>query len=317
MDESMDIEDDEDGGGKKSKKKIFIIVMIMLGLTVAVIAFMLVTREKNIVVDAYVSGEETVDSLTTLVGERKMKEELAYEVDGISKKEYVYEADDQTEADLEEYTAYLVEERDFTKLEANMENQPEEVLSYEAYAIAAAQKGYVFEVEIISQEDQFSIAVSTHEGKDPKAKEEEKQREFTRNDAKTHFENFLTEHGNLPKPLESYSLIFDVGQTTINGEICYGITVYEAGVDNCNTFVEKYYMSLKDRNIYLYDNVTRTSALVESQTPAGNQSKVPEEGSVTVGAEAESKDKNAVEDAKERKDTENQKDQKDQKNTKD
>lgn len=312
MDESFDMDDEEEEGGR-SKRKIFIIVLIMIGLTVAVIAFLFITRDKNLVVDAYVSGEESVDSLTTLVGERKMKEEVSYEVDGITKTEYIYERDGNTKSDLKEYKTYLLNDCGFTQLDTEEEEDPPEVI-YESFVIEAQEEGYIFELEITLQEEEFSIAVSTKEGEVPKPEKE--SREFTRTDAKPYFEEFLRKKGNLPNPVESYNIMFDVGQTTINDEICYGITVYEAGEGGYNKFVQKYYMSLKDRNIYLYDNVTRTSTLVEQTQPSNTIEKMDaKEGSVTVGSETDMEDED--EDVKEKRGKEEKEDSKKKENKKD
>lgn len=256
---------DEDGGGKKSKKKILLIVLIMVLLTSAAIGFFIVkNKEKNIIIDNYTIGEDTVSSITTVVGERKLKETVVYELEGVTKQEYIYERDKNTEADLKAYETYLLDEADFTEMEVDKKDETQNASAIEnlCYAVASVDEGFIFQMDIALLEDQYAITVSKQEGKDPK---KEEVVEFTRDMALGSFEQFIDKANQLPKPIAEYTKIFDVGQSYINGETCYGITVYEKGNDEQNTFVEKYYISLETQNVYRYDNETRESTLVPKQ----------------------------------------------------
>lgn len=289
--------DEEEGGGKKSKKKILLIVLIMVLLTSAAIAFFIVKNKgKNVVVDTYAIGEDVVSSITTVVGERKMKETVVYELDGITKQEYIYKTDENTEADLEAYQTYLLDEAGFIEIEAEQnaeetkdveENKDKDKKTEEkdtdqekkeeaentaavenfSYAVASVEKGFVFQLDIALLEDQYAITVSKYEGEDPKAKKEKAEKEqvqqgFTRDQASGSFDTFIDNLGVLPKPIAEYTKIFDVGQAYINNELCYGITVYEKDTNQQNNFVDKYYVSLQSQNIYHYDNQTGNSTLV-------------------------------------------------------
>ncbi len=288
---------EEDGGGKKSKKKIVLILIIMVLLTSAAIGFFIVKNKgKNIVVEAYTIGEDSVSSITTVVGERKMKETVVYELDGITKQEYIYKKDKDTETDLETYETYLLDEADFIEIEPDeaqtkAENQetdknkdeqqdeekekedeeaPTPVESFH-YAVASVDEGFVFQLDIAVLEDQYAITVSKYEGEDPKVKKEREEKEkaeketqktgFTRDQASGSFDTFIDNLGTLPKPIAEYTKIFDVGQAYVNGELCYGITVYEKDMNQQNNFVDKYYVSLQSSNIYRYDNKTGKSTL--------------------------------------------------------
>jgi len=66
----------------------------------------------------------------------------------------------------------------------------------------------------------------------------------------------MSEKNILPNDIESYTQIFDIGQTIINGEECYGITVYEEGDSGYNDYVNKFFISLKSKSIYVYSTET-------------------------------------------------------------
>lgn len=278
VDEEVDVE--EIPQKRRINKKILLIIGIMVAVTAAAVAYYLTTREKNIVVDLYRAGVDTVSSITSVVGERTMKEVVNYDVDGVSKTEYLYEVDEQTEADLETYRTYLTEEMGFAEEEVS-EKDTLEGTTLERYGIASKVDGMVFIIEIAQQQDQYAITISLEEGKDPNA---EPLTEFNRNDALAYFESNIEKYTNLPKPIGEYETIFDVGQSNINGEDCYGITVYDKTSANTNGYVEKYYIALATQNIYVYDNMTRQSTLLNG-TKSTPQSQDQEQklGEITVG----------------------------------
>lgn len=301
---AVDDEIDIDDMPKKRRihKKILFLVAVIVALAAAAIAYSLTTREKNIVVDTYRVGLDTVSSITSVVGERKLKEVVRYDLDGISKIEYLYEADDQTETDLETYCTYLTDELGFAKMDVSDSSTTEgttdatgtteatEGTTVEQYGIASKEEGMVFTIEIAQQQDQYAITVSKEEGKDPNA---EPLTEFNRNDALAYFESNIEKYVDLPKPISEYEMIFDVGQSYINGEDCYGITVYDKNSVDTNQYVEKYYIALATQNIYVYDNMTRQCTLIHgtqttqnqnnNQNQDQNQNQNQSQGEITVG----------------------------------
>lgn len=278
VDEEVEI-DDIPKKRRIGKKLLLIIAGLIVAGVAAFVAFRFMTKEEKIVVDTYRIGLDTVSSITSIVGERNMKEIVRYDVDDVSKVEYLYEADEQTEADLEAYRTYLTEESGFAEMETEESEAPEGT-TVQQYGIASIEDGMIFTVEIAQQQDQYAITVSKVEGKDPNA---EPLTEFNRNDALAYFESNIEKYADLPKPISEYETIFDVGQSNINGEDCYGITVYDKNSVNTNQFVEKYYIALATQNIYLYDNMTRESTQInEKQTT--QQTQTQKQGEVTVGA---------------------------------
>ena len=269
------------------KKILLILIGFIVALAAAFVAYRFTaTKEEKIVVNTYRVGLDTVSSITSIVGERNIKEVVRYDLDGVSKVEYLYEADDQTEADLETYRTYLTEESGFAKMDTE-ESEASDGTTVEQYGIASVEDGMVFTVEIAQQQDQYAITISKEEGKDPNA---EDVTEFNRNDALAYFESNIEKYADLPKPISEYEMIFDVGQSNINGEDCYGITVYDKNSVNTNQFVEKYYIALSTQNIYVYDNMTRQSQLIsgskQSQTqeqPKTEENTTQKPGEITVG----------------------------------
>ena len=280
IDEEIEVED----GPKKrriSKKILLILIGLIIALAAAFVAYRFTaTKEEKIVVNTYRVGLDTVSSITSIVGERNMKEVVRYDLDGVSKVEYLYEADDQTEADLETYRTYLTEESGFAKMDTE-ESEASDGTTVEQYGIASVEDGMVFTVEIAQQQDQYAITISKEEGKDPNA---EDVTEFNRNDALAYFESNIEKYADLPKPISEYETIFDVGQSNINGEDCYGITVYDKNSVNTNQFVEKYYIALSTQNIYVYDNMTRQSQLISgSKQTQTEENTTQKPGEITVG----------------------------------
>ena len=280
IDEEIEVED----GPKKrriSKKILLILIGLIIALAAAFVAYRFTaTKEEKIVVNTYRVGLDTVSSITSIVGERNMKEVVRYDLDGVSKVEYLYEADDQTEADLETYRTYLTEESGFAKMDTE-ESEASDGTTVEQYGIASVEDGMVFTVEIAQQQDQYAITISKEEGKDPNA---EDVTEFNRNDALAYFESNIEKYADLPKPISEYETIFDVGQSNINGEDCYGITVYDKNSVNTNQFVEKYYIALATQNIYVYDNMTRQSQLISgSKQTQTEENTTQKPGEITVG----------------------------------
>lgn len=264
-----------------SKKILLILIGFIVALAAAFVAYRFTaTKEEKIVVNMYRVGLDTVSSITSIVGERNMKEVVRYDLDGVSKVEYLYEADDQTEADLETYRTYLTEESGFAKMDTE-ESEASDGTTVEQYGIASVEDGMVFTVEIAQQQDQYAITISKEEGKDPNA---EDVTEFNRNDALAYFESNIEKYADLPKPISEYETIFDVGQSNINGEDCYGITVYDKNSVNTNQFVEKYYIALATQNIYVYDNMTRQSQLISgSKQTQTEENTTQKPGEITVG----------------------------------
>lgn len=263
------------------KKILLILIGLIIALAAAFVAYRFTaTKEEKIVVNTYRVGLDTVSSITSIVGERNMKEVVRYDLDGVSKVEYLYEADDQTEADLETYRTYLTEESGFAKMDTE-ESEASDGTTVEQYGIASVEDGMVFTVEIAQQQDQYAITISKEEGKDPNA---EDVTEFNRNDALAYFESNIEKYADLPKPISEYETIFDVGQSNINGEDCYGITVYDKNSVNTNQFVEKYYIALATQNIYVYDNMTRQSQLISgSKQTQTEENTTQKPGEITVG----------------------------------
>ena len=263
------------------KKILLILIGFIVALAAAFVAYRFTaTKEEKIVVNTYRVGLDTVSSITSIVGERNIKEVVRYDLDGVSKVEYLYEADDQTEADLETYRTYLTEESGFAKMDTE-ESEASDGTTVEQYGIASVEDGMVFTVEIAQQQDQYAITISKEEGKDPNA---EDVTEFNRNDALAYFESNIEKYADLPKPISEYETIFDVGQSNINGEDCYGITVYDKNSVNTNQFVEKYYIALATQNIYVYDNMTRQSQLISgSKQTQTEENTTQKPGEITVG----------------------------------
>ncbi len=280
IDEEIEVEDIP----KKrriSKKILLILIGFIVALAAAFVAYRFTaTKEEKIVVNMYRVGLDTVSSITSIVGERNIKEVVRYDLNGVSKVEYLYEADDQTEADLETYRTYLTEESGFAKMDTE-ESEASDGTTVEQYGIASVEDGMVFTVEIAQQQDQYAITISKEEGKDPNA---EDVTEFNRNDALAYFESNIEKYADLPKPISEYETIFDVGQSNINGEDCYGITVYDKNSVNTNQFVEKYYIALATQNIYVYDNMTRQSQLISgSKQTQTEENTTQKPGEITVG----------------------------------
>lgn len=239
---------------KKFGRKKFFVLLALIFVIFALIGFSIFNKKEPLVADNYTIENDSVESISTVTGKGNLIEINPSQEEGKNKIEYVYNGEEDFQSVIDEYTKYLLEEKGFVKLESEDSKESDES-SVSSYGMQSSEADKVFGITIAKDEKNYYITVFRYEGELPKEKEEEKK-EFTRDDARSYLKNFIDETNELPLSFDSYTNIFDVGRSIINGEECYGMNIYQKGQSKCNEFVKKYYISLKEKNIYIYSPET-------------------------------------------------------------
>jgi type III secretory pathway component EscR len=89
--------------------KIFLSIIGVI-LTLFIIAFVILGNVSN--AKEYKLGDDTIKSIKTIVGKRKLTFTSSKVSNDVTEKEYVYKSDTVRE-DLEEYVEYLIDEEEF------------------------------------------------------------------------------------------------------------------------------------------------------------------------------------------------------------
>ncbi len=238
---------------KFNRKKIIIIVLLaFIFVLSAFIGFSAFKGEEPLVADNYTIENDTVESITTVTERGNLIAINPYQEEGKNIIEYVYESEEDFQTAIDDYKKYLLEEKEFMELESD-ESEENSV-----FAIKSSEPDKIFKLSIAQKESDYSITVSREDGELPQ-KVDAEELVFTRDDARNYLKNFINNSKELPLAFDSYTNIFDVGRSFINGEECYGMNIYQKGQSNCNEFVGKYYISLMDKNIYKYSSETGQS----------------------------------------------------------
>ncbi|MCQ4726624.1 hypothetical protein NE664_08130 [Anaerotignum faecicola] len=228
-------------------RKTFAAILIVIFAAAASIGYIYAAkRTPPLKAEEYRVGDDSVKSITSFLEKDKKLKEITEPQDGGGEEiSYVYKRTQIKDEEVAEYTSYLTDELNYVSMGSKEGGEPL------IYVIESADEGMMFKIRMETVDKDYIITVSKEEGEVPRPKEVKK--EFTRDDAYMKFEEFADANDMLPQPVENYMDIFDIGQVEINGEICYGINLYEKGVSGTNEIAAKYYIALESENIYKYD----------------------------------------------------------------
>lgn len=176
---------------------------------------------------------------------------------------YYYQSGVHTVKVLEAYAAYL-EEEGFEQVQGKEQEtvqnkQPEDGVKtsfYAKYQRKCEEEGYLFSIELeypIANDPSIQMyAVKATREKAP-AEDSTNGEGMTRDRALSYLASLDSTSLGLTKPLSEYYVIMDMGRSYVEGKDCYGINVYDKGAEKESYFVQKYYISIGDQEIYSCD----------------------------------------------------------------
>ena len=173
---------------------------------------------------------------------------------------YYYQSSPRTIRVLEAYGAYL-EEEGFQQVKLEGEEKPEgkeaeDNTFHVKYQRKCEEEGYLFSVELeypLANDPAIQMyAVKAIREKAPAAQGKDGEA-MTRERALAYLEGLDSTSLGLTKPLSAYYVVMDMGRSYIEGKDCYGINVYDKGASKESYFVQKYYLSVGDEELYSCD----------------------------------------------------------------
>lgn len=241
---------------KKPSKKVILIILIALVVLIASasIGFIVLSgkNSKPKTLDEYRIGEDSVSSISVIVGERELPEILET-VDGeLTKIKYNYENLTTGTDDVKQYVTFLTEQRGFLPIiEYDAKKFP--VAGYISLASPSSIEGNIFQIDIDYTPDDYKIIVSNPVAEMPKPKPKDDAEPFTRESALQFLDTYTPKELGIPLSVSNYMAIFDPGQTSVYDKDTYGVSIYKRGVGLSNEIVGKFYIPVDRSCVYKYD----------------------------------------------------------------
>ena len=259
---------------KRQKRGNRLLFLIGGGIVFAIAFFVALIRisggEEEVLQAADYSMEgDSVPSITTVTQAGELIRVVPSQDEGHNQIEYVYQLEENSDEVVSQYITYLETEEGFMELTPQVddriaaENTQQEEREHAAFVRQSAdtqsgeERMFQLDMNRNDEEKEYSVTISRPEGQLPQ-QEEEEDPSVTRGEALNVVINVINENGLLPRPMEEYTQVFDVGRSIINGMECYGINVYETGPSGYNVFVAKYFISVDLGHIYSYASETGT-----------------------------------------------------------
>ena len=207
---------------------------------------------------------------------------------------------------------------------------------YVSVATASQEEGKILKLDIDYTNTDYKVMVSKTSEKLPPPKQKSDGADISRDGALTFLSGFSSEDLGLDKPVEEYKAIYDNGQSSINNNTCYGISLYDIGKAGTNVFAGKYFIATNQSDVFRYNPEKDTyveigvpekkmveDALAEQQSNDGenetsNDNENDDTNNEQQKASDDEKDTNDEEDktSDDKKDTDDEEDKKPNKNTK-
>jgi len=331
--------DKQEGG--KSKKKLFIAALALVFVSGGVVGFLHFRggekeESKDPYIEAYVLDDDFVTSIPKFLGESEQRDlpEITEEVNGESKKIiYDYTNLNNGAKEVKDYVNYLIDEKEFVYMFDYNLDAP---AGYVSVATASQEEGKILKLDIDYTNTDYKVMVSKTSEKLPPPKQKSDGADISRDGALTFLSGFSSEDLGLDKPVEEYKAIYDNGQSSINNNTCYGISLYDIGKAGTNVFAGKYFIATNQSDVFRYNPEKDTyveigvpekkmveDALAEQQSNDGeNETSNDNENDDTDNeqqkASDDEKDTDNEEDktSDDKKDTDDEEDKKPNKNTK-
>ncbi len=334
-----DKKDKQEGG--KSKKKLFIAALALVFVSGGVVGFLHFRggekeESKDPYIEAYVLDDDFVTSIPKFLGESEQRDlpEITEETNGESKKIiYDYTNLNNGAKEVKDYVNYLIDEKEFVYMFDYNLDAP---AGYVSVATASQEEGKILKLDIDYTNTDYKVMVSKTSEKLPPPKQKSDGADISRDGALTFLSGFSSEDLGLDKPVEEYKAIYDNGQSSINNNTCYGISLYDIGKAGTNVFAGKYFIATNQSDVFRYNPEKDTyveigvpekkmveDALAEQQSNDGenetsNDNENDDTNNEQQKASDDEKDTNDEEDktSDDKKDTDDEEDKKPNKNTK-
>lgn len=194
---------------------------------------------------------------------------------------YYYQSNAYTVDVLEAYAAYLegegfeqVQEKEQQSSEKQQAEESVNKTFHAKYQRKSEEEGYLFSVELeypLANDPAIQMyAVKAMKEKAPAAQGADGEG-ITRDRAMNYLESLDSTSLGLTKPLSDYYVVMDMGRSYVEGKDCYGINVYDKGAEKESYFVQKYYLSIGDQELYScdIDGVIRRLQPAKGLAPSG------------------------------------------------
>ena len=251
-----DKKDKQEGG--KSKKKLFIAALALVFVSGGVVGFLHFRggekeESKDPYIEAYVLDDDFVTSIPKFLGESEQRDlpEITEETNGESKKIiYDYTNLNNGAKEVKDYVNYLIDEKEFVYMFDYNLDAP---AGYVSVATASQEEGKILKLDIDYTNTDYKVMVSKTSEKLPPPKQKSDGADISRDGALTFLSGFSSEDLGLDKPVEEYKAIYDNGQSSINNNTCYGISLYDIGKAGTNVFAGKYFIATNQSDVFRYN----------------------------------------------------------------
>jgi len=248
--------DKQEGG--KSKKKLFIAALALVFVSGGVVGFLHFRggekeESKDPYIEAYVLDDDFVTSIPKFLGESEQRDlpEITEETNGESKKIiYDYTNLNNGAKEVKDYVNYLIDEKEFVYMFDYNLDAP---AGYVSVATASQEEGKILKLDIDYTNTDYKVMVSKTSEKLPPPKQKSDGADISRDGALTFLSGFSSEDLGLDKPVEEYKAIYDNGQSSINNNTCYGISLYDIGKAGTNVFAGKYFIATNQSDVFRYN----------------------------------------------------------------
>ncbi len=210
-------------------------------------------ESKDPYIEAYVLDDDFVTSIPKFLGESEQRDlpEITEETNGESKKIiYDYTNLNNGAKEVKDYVNYLIDEKEFVYMFDYNLDAP---AGYVSVATASQEEGKILKLDIDYTNTDYKVMVSKTSEKLPPPKQKSDGADISRDGALTFLSGFSSEDLGLDKPVEEYKAIYDNGQSSINNNTCYGISLYDIGKAGTNVFAGKYFIATNQSDVFRYN----------------------------------------------------------------
>ena len=248
----------EEGDKSNKNKKLFIGALALVFISGGIVGFLHFRgggkeETKDPYIEAYVLDDDFVTSIPKFLGESEQRAlpEITEETEGESKKIiYDYTNLQNGAKEVKDYVNYLIDEKEFVYMFDYNLDAP---AGYVSIATASQEEGKILKLDIDYTNTDYKVMVSKTSEKLPPPKQKSDGVDISRDGALTFLSGFSSEELGLDKPVEEYKAIYDNGQSSINNNTCYGISLYELGKAGTNVFAGKYFIATNQSDVFRYN----------------------------------------------------------------
>lgn len=267
----------------KNKKILIILVIVIVFVSAGLLAFIF-NREKPLEApENYIIDEDTIASITTVVGDRSLKsmkeentgaqeskegenakddkkkeeedkknktEEEEQPLAGETKKiEYVYADIENPQEDINTYMTYLIDEYNYISMPPIDESQ-----TSTAAAIESLEEGKIFQISVDYIEDSYTVIVQKYPGQILKPEEETEKEDtgLSWDGAMSKLEEYTPEQLGVPDPVSEYMLIPNRGRYLLEEKQFFNINAYKKE-NGSNIIMGIFYVACDGSAVYKYD----------------------------------------------------------------